>query len=323
MNTSKKLILATTITLASCATKGSLKSGDNDKDSLAGQSGRGELVMIQSGGKSPIISSSGENHWTQLRQADESSMGKLNGLLATGDWQAAITEARKQIELQPGDEGIMTVLGAAFAAGRNYEMAGYYGSQALKSNPSNADAMNLVGLRVMMSSENRRGDFDDAIAWFRKATEADGTNVAAPLNMGYLQLDLGDAQGALESFSIASNRCGDCFEGRYGYGVAASRSAAWNNAKTAFEGIISKEPSRAEAIYQLAMVYKNGLNNNNEAVKLLQSIVSDADGRFKDAGEVKRVANVTLRRLRANDRSGPEMDEGIMPRGGEKPARAL
>jgi hypothetical protein len=98
---------------------------------------------------------------------------------------------------------------------------------------------------------------------------------------------------------------------------------SWANAKNAFEGVLSNTPSRAEAQYQLALVYKNGLNNQNEAIKLLQEIVSDADGRFKNASEVKRVANITLRRLKAGDRSGPIPEEGTMPHGGEMPARAL
>jgi tetratricopeptide (TPR) repeat protein len=282
----------------------------------------GELIMIQSGGKAPLISKSGINYWIQQKDNQTQSSGKLSGLLATGDWQSAITEARRLLETNPGDEGLLTALGDAYAAGRNYEMAAYYGGLILKTEPGNSDAMNLIGLRLMMASANRRSDYDDAITWFRKALDSDGSHVAGGLNMGYLQLELGDAAAANETFALVAGRCQRCFDAQYGYGVAASRTSSWSNAKNAFESILSSDPSRAEAVYQLAIVYKNGLGDTARAIQLLQNLVNDADGRFKGAGDVKRVANVTLRRLKASDRSGPEPLDAIMPRGGEQPARA-
>jgi tetratricopeptide (TPR) repeat protein len=302
---------------AACAQKPVVPKEEISESSPA----RGEMIMTQVGSTVPVISSSDEKHWIELKRSSESSRDKLYGMLATGDWQPAVEEARLQLEKRPGDPAMIVALAAAYASGRNYEMAGYYGKLALKNDPSNSDAMNLVGLRVMMSAGNRRNDFDDALAWFRKATDNDGTNVAAPLNMGYLLLDLGDAPSAVESFGLAGNRCGNCYSARYGYGIASARMGSWTQAKSAFEGILSKENYRADAQYQLALVYKMGLGDANKAISLLQNIVSDADGRFKGAGNVKRVANITLRRMKASDRTGPSPEDTTMPRGGELPAR--
>lgn len=317
------IILSLATVLNACTSK--VISGNfsgRSGDPVAAQQTPKSSVVRQIGINRPILSDVDLAQWIQLSESEESNAGKLYGLIATGEWQAAIQEARRNLEKNPGDDTLMVILAAAFASGRNYEMAGYYGSQVLKTDPQNADAMNLVELRIMMSSENRRGDFDDAISWFRKAADTDGAHVAGLLNMGYLQLDLGDAQSALESFNLASNRCRNCFDSQYGYGLASARSMSWANARSTFEGILAKDPSRAEALYQLALVHKNGLNNQKESEKILQEIVSDADGRFKNASDVKRVANITLRKLKATDRSAPIPDETIMPRGGEMPARA-
>ncbi len=317
------LILVLVFVLASCTNKIDTKS---TTEAVTGEAAiersTGELIMIQSGGKSPLISKSGANFWIQQKDADGMSTGKLSGMLASGDWQSAVTEARRLLEQKPGDDGLMTVLGAAYAVGRNHEMASYYGGLVLKSEPANSDAMNLVGLRLMMASANRRSDYDDAMTWFRKAMDSDGAHIAAGLNMGYLQLELGDSASAVETFSNISGRCQRCFDAQYGYGVASARTSAWTTAKNAFESILAADPSRAEAVYQLALVHKNGLNNEARATQLLQELVNDADGRFKGAGDVKRVANVALRRLKASDRTGTEPLETIMPRGGEQPARA-
>jgi tetratricopeptide (TPR) repeat protein len=281
----------------------------------------GASVISKPGAKSPTLSTAEEQKWIELSESTQPGRDKLNGLLATGKWQDASEEARRELEKQPGDIGAMTALAAAQAMGRNYEMAAYYAGIILKSNPSHADALNLLGLRWMMGAGNRRQDLDEAISIFRKATESDGTHIAAALNMGYLQLDMGDAQGALDSFSLAKTRCGQCFEAEYGAGLAAMRAANWPQAKSTFEGILSRDKSRAPAQYQLALVMSRGFNDVNKSTDLLQNLVSDPDGRFKDAGAVKRAANITLRRLRATDGSAPPPEETTEPRGNERPAR--
>ncbi len=320
MNVYSKIFISSLIvvTTSSCSTLSGLRK---PKDNQEAGAAVGTSVVSKPGAKSPTLSAVNEQKWIELSQSTQPGRDKLNGLLATGKWQDASEEARRELEKQPGDIGAMSALAAAQAMGRNYEMAGYYAGIILKSNPSHADALNLLGLRWMMGAGNRRQDLDEAISIFRKATESDGTHIAAALNMGYLQLDIGDSQGALESFSLAKTRCGQCFEAEYGAGLAAMRAANWPQAKTTFEGILGRDQSRAAAQYQLAMVMNRGFNDLNKSTDLLQNIVSDPDGRFKDSGAVKRAANIMLRRLRATDGSAPLPEETTEPRGGERPAR--
>lgn len=247
--------------------------------------------MIKSGEKTPTLSNLDKNHWLQVRQSDGTSRDKLYGLLATGEWQAAIEESKKLLEKSPGDTPILLALASAYGIGHNYEMANFYAGLVLKADPGNSDAMNISGLRIMLASQNHRGDYEDALTWFRKASDNDNTHVAALLNMGYLQLELGDAAGASDAFSLAQSRCNQCYSSTYGLGIASSRTGAWTKAKSSFEQILSNDSSQAEAQYQLALVFKNGLNDQERAMKLLQEIVSDADGRFKNKGPTKRVAN--------------------------------
>ncbi len=269
-----------------------------------------ELIMIATGEKSPILPISGSTNWIEMSESTANNHDRLYGLLATGQSDLAIDEAHRLLEQQPGDVSVILSLGVAFGMKRNYEMSGYYGDLVLKLKPENSDSMNLMGLRTMMASGNRRGDFDDAISWFKKASDNDNTHVAALLNMGYLQLDLGDAASAVSSFDLASNRCEKCSTAQFGLGLAAARSANWIQAQQAFESIVAQDKSRADAQYQLALVNINGLNNPSRATSLLQDIVSDADGRFQKSVTIKRVANVTLRQLKATDRNGSFPSEG-------------
>ena len=306
------------ISLTACSTGNDAKSsGHRNPESVTAESHAApsaftpkELIMIATGEKSPLLPRAGSFNWVEMSESTASNRDRLYGLLAIGESEAAIDEAHKLLELQPGDANVILALGVAFGISHNYEMAGYYGDIVLKLKPENSDAMNLIGLRIMMASGNRRVDYEDAITWFRKSADNDNTHVAGLLNMGYLQLDLGDAQTAVDSFGLAASRCGKCSTAQFGLGLAAARSANWSTAQSAFEGILSQDKTRADAQYQLALVYKNGNGDRNRAISLLQGIVSDDDGRFQKSVSIKRVANVTLRQLKATDRDGTFPSEG-------------
>jgi tetratricopeptide (TPR) repeat protein len=316
LNTSLKFIALFLLTqnLVGCSTLNDLRKSTNPESRGAPAA---SIVISKPGATTPIISSVDNATWIQLRDSKEAGKDRLNGLLATGAWQEATEEARRELEKSPGDVGALTALSAAYALGRNYEMAAYYGGVVLKTSPTNADAMNLVGLRLMMAATNRRTDFDEAIVMFKKALETDGTHVAAALNAGYLQLDLGDAPSAMESFTTAVRRCDNCFDAEYGLGLAAMRAGSWDQAKKTFEQALSRDKSRAAAQYQLAIVMHRGLNDPPKALSILQELVSDPDGRFKSGSAVKRAANITLRRWRASDRSGPIPEDITQPPTGD------
>ena len=313
-NTQRKILALLGLSaLSACSTLSELRKANT---SARESSPLGSSVVIQAGASSPLLSTSDDKTWIQLSEVKEHGRDRMNGLLATGNWQQATEEARRELEKKPGDTGALTSLAAAYALGRNYEMAGYYANVVLKTQPSSSDALNIVGLRFMMAAGGRRSDFEQAIALFKQASEGDGTHVAAALNLGYLLLDLGDAAAASDSFSTAKLRCGRCFDAEYGYGLASMRSNQWAAAKTAFESSLQKDPSKAASQYQLALVMHRGFNDPAKGIKLLQDVVSDPDGRFKNAAAVKRAANITLRRWRASDRSGPEPQEAIQPPSG-------
>lgn len=267
----------------------------------------GDVVILQPFTKSPILSDKSTAYWINVRSTPTSELAKMQGLLATGEWQTATDTARAYLVKHPGNPEALMGLACGYALGRRYELAGYYANQVLKIQPQNSDAMNVIGLRVMMATGNRRADYQDAIAWFQKASEADGTQIAASLNTGHLMLELGDSQNAIGAFKIASDRCDECERSLIGMGIAASRAGQPDVATTALERAIEKNPSCAEAKYHLAMNYRNNYKDRKKAISLLQQIVSDADGRFANEGAAKRQANIALRRLKATDRTGGDM----------------
>ncbi|MCX6123939.1 MAG: tetratricopeptide repeat protein [Proteobacteria bacterium] len=267
----------------------------------------GDAIVIQPMAKTPIISAQDPSHWINLRSKGKDDLARMRGQLATGDWQAAVTSGKSFMITHPDHPEAMMGIAGAYAIGKRYEMAGYYAHQVLKIQPSNSDAMNILGLRVMMATGNRRADYQHAISWFQKSLEADGTQIAAGLNLGHLQLELAVTGAAVEAFATTSPRCGDCDSGLMGLGISSARAKRGEDAKSAFEKILARNSYHAEAKYQLALNYRNNLGDSSRAAKLLQDIVSDAEGHYRDDIVVKRQANIALRRIRATDRSGENM----------------
>ena len=267
----------------------------------------GDIVILQPFAKTPVLSDKSQAYWINVRSTPGSELAKMQGLLATGEWQTATDTARAYLVKHPGNPEAMMGLACGYALGRRYELAGYYANQVLKMQPQNSDAMNIIGLRVMMATGNRRADYQDAISWFQKSNDADPTQIAASLNMGHLMLELGDSNGSMSAFKIANERCDECERALLGHGIAASRAGQGEVAKASFERALEKDQTCAEAKYHLAMTYRNNFNDRRKAASLLQDIVSDADGRFANEGPAKRQANIALRRLKANDRTGGDM----------------
>lgn len=294
------------LSLASCSlfSKKTTEAIQPATDGASNARVTGDSIVMQPSDKTPLISNRDNSYWVGLKSKGKDELSRQRGQLATGEWDSAINSGKSYLIKHPDHPEAMMGIASAYALSKRYEMAGYYAAQVLKIQPSNSDAMNIIGLRIMMSTGNRRADYQDAISWFQRAMDSDGTQIAAGLNLGHLQLELGLTGTAAETFAATARRCGDCNSSLMGEGISAARSGKGRAAQEAFEKILSRDAYHAEAKYQLAMNFRNNLNDYDTAAKLLQEIVSDADGRYKDDLPVKRQANIALRIIKANDRTG-------------------
>jgi tetratricopeptide (TPR) repeat protein len=319
LDTSKKtavetIALALLISLASCATfnkgKSSLLGKSTDKEDKRANETATAVIIMQPMAKSPTLSDKPNSYWVNLRTQGTTDLAKMRGLLATGDWEIAIQQAKSHLIKHPNTTEALMGIASGYAMGRRYEMAGYYAMQVLKIQPSHSDALNIAGLRTLMASGNRRADYQDAMTLFQRSIDSDSQQIAAALNLGHLQLELGNSSSASESLKVAAGRCGQCEQGLIAYGVASSRSGRGDTAQDAFNDALKKNSKSSEAMYHLAMNYRANFNNTSKAVQILQDIVSDADGRFDGQTTIKRQANIALRRIKASDRSGGGMRVG-------------
>ncbi len=88
--------------------------------------------------------------------------------------------------------------------------------------------------------------------------------------LGYFLLEDKDAKGALDAFARALELHPYEMLANYGQGMIAYRDKDWERAAACFTNALAADPSRAETLYYLAMVYHR-LGQNAEAVKWMKS----------------------------------------------------
>ena len=300
--------IALTGTTSGCATFFK-RSTDNAGLSKAGsEESAGDVVVQQPQLKNPVISPYSRDYWLSVRDGAKPGVRQMYAILATGDWQGSLSHARAWLKKNPGDIDALTVMAASQALGKRYDLAGYYAKLIEKTNPGNADALNILGLTEMVGSGNRYADYKRAMEFFQRAHEASGTQIAAGLNLAHLQLELGNAQTARQTFQAVASRCGDCAPATLGYGVAASRSKDYAAAEDAFNRILRKNPNHSAAAFHLALLNKNGYNKKQKAEDILQKLIANTD--IKDR-QVKERAGAVLRQLKAEqDRTTAVASDG-------------
>lgn len=283
------LIIIATLTVA-CASLGKRFS----RGGLEGTDSANYLVS-QPGRSDAVISHAPRQYWLNLRQS-KAPLRQFSGALATGEAEEAITIARAQLARKPGDLQGLRNLAAALALSRKYELADFYAGLIEKQQPGDAFALNIRGIALMMQPKNGYIDFKRAEDYFSRAYEADKQHIAAGLNLGSLQLELGDAKSALASFESVTQQCKGCLAGFMGQGIAASRMREFDKAKHAFEAVLAKKPREASALYHLALVYKNGYNDKKQAERHFLALLNDK-GRHVDQ-YMKERANSALRAMK-------------------------
>jgi len=265
-------------------------------ESLSSEGGEASQIVVQHvGEKNPVISPYDRKYWISLKDISGNEpkqiAQKMISLLAVGESEDAAEEARRFLAIQPGNKMALTVLTAALVMSRKYDLAAYYAKHLEGISSGNSEALNVKALAIMLAAQSRLSDYRRAEKIFRESLDASSKEVAAGLNLGRLYLELGDAGSAAGVFDIVASRCHSCEEALLGVGISAARLKQYDKSKDIWKAILSKNPKNHRALYHLALTYKNGYNDYDQAEKILRELVED--------GSVNRLlqerANATMR----------------------------
>lgn len=250
-------------------------------------------VVSQIGARDPLLAPHPRNYWLDQRQA-KAMMPRAQAALATGEPELVVNMAKAKLARTPGDPGALTMLAAALTMSHQYDLAAYYAGQLEQVQPGNSFALNVKGIAAMLAHKTTMSDYRMAQEYFQKAMDNDPMQIAAGLNLGSLQLELGNARGAATVFKTVAERCGECTAAQIGYGRALTRSGEFKEAAEVFKDVLKKHPENPAAQYNLALVYKNGFHDKPKAQSYLMAVIKNSHNR--DQG-LKNRAQIVLRSL--------------------------
>lgn len=234
---------------------------------------KGPTVVKQIGQTGIAYSKQKPEYWFALKDSNN-SLKKVAGLLAVGQANKAVLEARSYLALHPQDVQGILLLATGLSMEHKYNLAAYYAQTGLRLRPGDAMLLNIIGLATYLDHSRSPQEVQVAINFLKNSFDNDPNQVASGLNLGGIYLELGKPEEALMYYEAAAKRCGDCTSSLIGSGTAHLRSKNYQGAKTAFEKILAKDPYHGTALYNLAIVYKNGFKNRAQAEKYLFTLLN-------------------------------------------------
>lgn len=136
-----------------------------------------------------------------------------------GDYESAIEKYNEAIKLRPDFAEAYNNRGFVYAKQGNYEKAIADYTKAIQSSPIDPYTLNKQGIRITFTDQRQnqvkaynnrgfayaeQGNYEKAIADYKKAIELDPSYALAYWNRGVARTKLGDKQGAIEDFQTAA-----------------------------------------------------------------------------------------------------------------------
>jgi|GEM_PF-1057701 len=286
-------LVTASLSLAGCITTSSQYGAAGEGGVMPQSSVARSGVVSQIGARDPLLAPHPRNYWLDQRQA-KAMMPRAQAALATGEPELVVNMAKAKLARTPGDPGALTMLAAALTMSHQYDLAAYYAAQLEQVQPGNSFALNVKGMAAMLAHKTTMNDYRLAQDYFQKAMDNDPMQIAAGLNLGSLQLELGNARGAATVFKTVAERCGACTAAQIGYGRALARSGEFREAAAVFKDVLKKHPENPAAQYNLALVYKNGFHDKAKAQSYLVAVIKNSHNRDQS---LKNRAQIVLRSL--------------------------
>lgn len=190
-------------------------------------------------------------------------------LLERGEFNSALVELNKALEMSPREAQILDALGLAFFGRQDYPRAESYFKRALEVNPKFSESHHHLGWVYLV-----QGRFQEAIAEF-DLTLADPIYPAPEEvynNRGFAHLSLGNLEAAVQNLRRALQLSPDLPQARHNLGLALLAQDKVEEAIKEFEFALKVSPPSPELRFNLAQAYLRG-NRKEDAVRELKEAV--------------------------------------------------
>lgn len=160
-------------------------------------------------------------------------------------FEQALTYYTKAIEVKDDDSTVLYNLGMALQkSGKQKEAETIY-RHAIERNPPGLQA-SLIANQLGLIAIARKAP-DEALTYFQKAVDSDGTNAIAQKNLGLLYLRKQNDEGAANHLALAIRMKPDYADAYYWLGGVREQQGRLEEARTAFSEALRHDSGHREA----------------------------------------------------------------------------
>ncbi len=231
------------------------------------------------------------------RYAGQNAFEQTMQALSEERWDLVIQQAEKHLKDHPGNEDAFLFLAIAYAAKGQIDRAQFYAELVLKGRPKQAMALNLLGV-LQRQRAVLMEDYREAIAYFNLAHQVSPESLAPVLNLGSVNLEVGNFEAAYTDFTQAKKICSSCLAATLGAAAAAQALGRFQEAEQDFRVVLDRNSEHPLANYLLAVQTFYVKGDVEKGQKFLENVL-EADGADADMRSQARelMARIEARQL--------------------------
>ena len=201
----------------------------------------------------------------------------ISALTDAGQTDAAVLEASEILSFNEEDINVYRLLSRAFFQEGRFDMSILCAEKANEmlmekakkegqSELKDAGIINNMGVTYLTMK-----DEPSAIASFQEAIGIEADHVEANLNLGFIALNSGNYQYALERFDAALSSNANNLNAKLGKAVALRGVQDFDGAQVLYNQILESDSKNKEIYFNAAILQAKYLKNYKEAQKLLET----------------------------------------------------
>ncbi len=210
------------------------------------------------------------------RYAGENSFEQIMQSLSEERWDQVIQQGEKHLREHPGNEDAFLFLAIAHAAKGQIDRSQFFAELVLKGRPKQSMALNLLGV-LQRQRAVLMEDYRDAIAYFNLAHQVSPESLAPVLNLGSVNLEVGNFEAAYAEFTEAKKICSSCMAATLGAAAAAQAMGRYQEAELEFQSVLARQSEHPLANYLLAVQTFYVKGDTATSQKFLENVL-ESDG---------------------------------------------
>jgi tetratricopeptide (TPR) repeat protein len=204
-----------------------------------------------------------------LLAKDPSNVEARLSLAAVNRQRGRLDAALEVLVQNPSETRALLEVGRIYRAQKELDVAELVLEKARALSDKSAPVYNELGLLAL-----ERGDTQLAFSHFGRAESLDARFAPAHLNQGSVLLKAGDFKAAERSYRAALSADKSSIDARIGLGIALRAQGKHREALREYEAVLAEQPEHLSALFDLAVLKSDFLDQRKEALPLFEKYLS-------------------------------------------------